>query len=172
MALFFPLFAFLMFMTPINESLIGFNTQIRDLARLDKKMGDDVEYISSCLNSALALNAALIALYVMCPAGTVTQTASALKIKGELVRFQQEFFLYQAQLRIELLPQTQFSTDFNRPKRNSPSVCEIPGTLYCPENTLFMLKNRDGAKPAGVKGESSTCATVRWKYSDARVRPL
>lgn len=172
MALFLPLFAFFMILEPLNNSTILMNQQIRDLSRLDQKLGDDAEFISSWINSALALNAALVALYVSCPAGTVTGTASVLKAQGELIRFQQELFLYQAQLRLAILAPMQFSSDFNKPKRNSPSLCEIPGTLYCPESTLFTIKNRDGSKPAGVKGESQACMTVRWKYSDSRVRPL
>lgn len=170
--LFLPLFAFLVLLLPVNDSIIHMNEQIRTLAELDKKLGDDAETASDIINSALALNTALLGLVASCPAATVSGTASVLKAAGEVVRLQQETLLYAAQMHIAFISPIKFERDFNKPKRNSPTICEIPGTLYCPEKTLFFIKNRDGSKPAGVKGESQACVTVRWKYSDTRVRPL
>ncbi len=171
-ALFLPLFAFLALLLPINDSIILMNRQVRELAELDKKLGDDAETTANFINSALALNAGLIALVVACPVAMATRTDSLVTAAGNLIRFQQETFLYAAQGHMAFISPISFEKEFNKPKRNSSTICELPGTLYCPDKTLFYIKNRDGSKPAGVKGESESCTTVRWKYSDDRVRPL
>ncbi len=75
-ALFLPLFAFLALLLPINDSIILMNRQVRELAELDKKLGDDAETTANFINSALALNAGLIALVVACPVAMATRTDS------------------------------------------------------------------------------------------------
>jgi len=171
-ALFLPLFAFIALLLPVNSSILLMNRQVRELAELDKKLGDNAEATASFINSALALNAGLITLVIACPFALATRTDSAVTAAGRFIEFQQEAFLYAAQGHMMLLSEFHFEKDFNKPKRNSSTICELPGTLYCPDKLIFSIRNRDGSKPAGVKGESPSCTTVRWKYSDARVRPL
>lgn len=169
--LFLPLFFFFINFSDVHNSIINMQVQVKDLAKLDQKLGDKAESISHNINAALAINIELGILYAMCPAATVSGSVAALQAKGEIARVMQDLFLHTANIQVKLMSYG-FNTEFNSPQRKPPNVCELPGMLYCPEKTLFSIRNRDGTKPAGVKGESSHCVQAQWHYSDSRVRPL
>ncbi|MEZ4813734.1 MAG: hypothetical protein R3A80_00810 [Bdellovibrionota bacterium] len=122
-ALFFPLFAFFFFLlTPLNDSIIKINRHVRELAEIDRELGDSAESMSDWTNAALALNAGLITLYVACPAAKVSGTVPVIKASGELIRMQQEFFLAQAQL-IKIKNSAKlYRSKFNKPRRNEAGL--------------------------------------------------
>lgn len=170
-ALFLPLFFLFMELNEIHNSVVIMQKQIRGLAELDQKLGNKAEEVSHAINAALAINIELGVLYAMCPAATVSGTVAALQTKGEIARAMQELYLHTANAQVKVMSYG-FSTEFNSPQRRGPGLCQLPGILYCPQKTLFSIRNLDGTKPAGVKGESSNCVQSNWSYSDPRVRPL
>lgn len=171
-ALLLPFILLISLVVPLSESLVKIHSQLRGLAVLDKKIGDGAEEISRTLNLALTLNTGLIALYALCPAAIVSGTAAALKVKGEIIRVQQEMLLYSAELNLKSFRPWIFYTKLNKPKRNAGGICEIPGTLYCPQKEIFQIKTINNSLPAGVLAESNLCTHVTWRYADSRVRPL
>lgn len=167
-----PLFLLIPLMIPLSDSIIQIHSQLRDLSNIDKKLGDQAEQTASTLNLALSLNAGLIALYALCPAAMVSGTAATLKMKGEFIRIQQDTLLYMAEMSNKAFEPWKYSQSFNAPQRNPSGVCEIPGTLYCPQKEIFNIKTYSHTQPGGVSGETQFCSQVSWQYKDSRVRAL
>ena len=172
-ALFLPLFLFFYYsLSDVHDSIVKMQQQVKSLAELDRELGNKAENLNHTINAALAINVELGILYAMCPSAVLPPALAALQAKGQVARVLQEGLLQAARVQMGFVSPLEFEKKLNLPKRRSPSVCQLPGMLYCPEEILFSIRTRDGTKPAGVESKSGSCFGTQWSYSDTRVRPL
>lgn len=175
-ALLMPLFFLLVLLAPINDSIIRMATSTYELAKLDKKIGDKAEELSTTINFAIQLNSVLKGFHLACPAATVSGSLPALQAEAQIIRVQQDLLLFEARLSLQSISSLEFSKTLNPPERGSGGPCELPDVLQCLDKEILVIRHRDGSKPAGVKATDSglgmNCSEVRWAYSDERVRVL
>ena len=157
---------------PAATGSISVMTQKVDrLSTLDQKLKARAEATASALNSAISLNAALLALYLECPVAMYSGTVPVVQAQGESIRNLQDGLVMAAQAATESVA-LECEVKLNKPSRSVAAVCNLPGVLRYLNKEVFSFSTYSGVNPAGVLAESEPDQMVKWKYFDERVREL